>query len=602
MTSSPARFVQGIHDIHARARANDDGTRCCVAPSPELQARMREAVRALRADAPDAVRNLLTFRREPRVGFDDGLIIPGTLLPLGTPPAVARAVALERAPLRGVVNVVVVLVEFTDRAFGAASTPAHFHDLFFSTGVIPTGSVREYYTEVTNGLITISGEVVGPFTMPHTLAHYANGASGIGNASPNSRDLARDAAMLADPQVDFSNYDNNQDGFVDAYVIVHAGSGAEQTGAAGDIWSHKWVLPSAMSADGVQLFAYLTVPEDSRIGVCAHELGHLLFGFPDLYDTDGSSEGVGNWCLMGGGSWNGGGNRPAHPSAWCKANQGWATVTNVTANGSRTIADVKAGHEVLRLWKDGSNSQEYFLVENRQRSGFDDQIPAGGLLVWHVDDAVATNSNDAHPKVALEQADGLNHLGTAANRGDGGDPYPGTANASVFDNNSTPNSKSYAGSDTCVALTNISASAPTMTAHVRVKCGLVKGFKEREKPVWREDRWGKIFIGEKGGRLPEKRPEKPEIDKSTGYEKPWDFDWRWRDFGGRQGDVEDRLARLEMAMSAVAGVQPFIDRSLRPDLGGSALGMEEDLDGMREQLGGQGSNDKRLMDVPGYRR
>ena len=71
-----------------------------------------------------------------------------------------------------------------------------------------------------------------------------------------------------------------------------------------------------------KIYAYLTVPEDCRIGVCAHELGHLLFGFPDLYDTDYTSEGVGNWCLMGGGSWNGGGDIPAHPSAWCKVEPG----------------------------------------------------------------------------------------------------------------------------------------------------------------------------------------------------------------------------------------------------------------------------------------
>ena len=51
-------------------------------------------------------------------------------------------------------------------------------------------------------------------------------------------------------------------------------------------------------ADSTQIFAYLTIPEDARIGVCAHELGHLLFGFPDLYDTDDTSEGIGNWCLM----------------------------------------------------------------------------------------------------------------------------------------------------------------------------------------------------------------------------------------------------------------------------------------------------------------
>ncbi len=72
------------------------------------------------------------------------------------------------------------------------------------------------------------------------------------------------------------------------------------------------------AADGTKVFASLTIPEDAKLGVSAHELGHLLFGFPDLYDTDYTSAGTGNWCLMAGGSWNAGGDTPAHPSAWCK--------------------------------------------------------------------------------------------------------------------------------------------------------------------------------------------------------------------------------------------------------------------------------------------
>ena len=133
---------------------------------------------------------------------------------------------------------------------------------------------------------------------------------------------------------------------------------------------------------------YLTVPEDCKIGVCAHELGHLLFGFPDLYDTDGSSEGIGNWCLMAAGSWGGGGDMPVHPSAWCKANQGWVTVDNGAAKRPcRRSQDVKTSQTVYRLWKDGATGNEYFLVENRQQIGFDASLPGGGLLVWHVDEA-----------------------------------------------------------------------------------------------------------------------------------------------------------------------------------------------------------------------
>jgi immune inhibitor A len=127
--------------------------------------------------------------------------------------------------------------------------------------------------------------------------------------------MARDAVVVADPTVGFTPFDNNGDGFVDAFIVIHAGAGGEVTGNSDDIWSHKWTLDGgARAVDQTKIFAYLTVPEDCKIGVCAHELGHLLFGFPDLYNTDYSSEGIGNWCLMAGGSWGGGGDTPVHPS------------------------------------------------------------------------------------------------------------------------------------------------------------------------------------------------------------------------------------------------------------------------------------------------
>ena len=156
--------------------------------------------------------------------------------------------------------------------------------------------------------------------------------------------------------------------------MIHAGPGGEVTGNTNDIWSHKWVLDGgAYAADGTtKIYAYLTVPEDCRLGVCAHELGHLLFGFPDLYDTDYSSEGIGNWCLMAGGSWNNGGLTPAHPSAWCKSKQNWVTSQNYIANQNNVpIEDVKSSYKVHRLWKDGAIGNEYFLVENRQKINFD---------------------------------------------------------------------------------------------------------------------------------------------------------------------------------------------------------------------------------------
>ena len=122
----------------------------------------------------------------------------------------------------------------------------------------------------------------GPFRLPQTLAWYANANFGIGKptGTPRANIMARDAAVAADPTVTFGPYDNDGNGFVDAFIVIHAGSGGEQSGNSGDIWSHKWTLPDAYTADTTKIYAYLTVPEDSRIGVCAHELGICSSAFP----------------------------------------------------------------------------------------------------------------------------------------------------------------------------------------------------------------------------------------------------------------------------------------------------------------------------------
>ena len=456
--------------IYSAARESNDGSRCMIAPHPDLRKQINEAITKLKASTKTSIlANKIRFQEPARIGLNDGLVHPGDMFGLGTSATVARSPQIDKAPLRGTLRVIVVLVEFADKAM--TQTKKHFEDLFFSTGVIPTGSVNEYYKEVTGGLIDIKGQVVGPFKLPKTLAQYAHGASGMGPTAPNARTMAKDAAVKANPSINFSLYDNDGDNFVDAFVVVHAGTGAETNNNPGDIWSHKWVLSGgAYAADAAtKVYSYLTVPEDCKLGVCAHELGHLLFRFPDLYDTDYSSEGIGDWCLMAGGSWNNSGLTPAHPSAWCKCNQGWTSVVVPTSNQTQvSIPDVKTGLKVFKLWKNGTPSKEYFLVENRQKTKFDKYLPGSGLLVWHIDDNLSENSDEAHYKVALLQADGLKQLESATNQGDAADVFPGSANKKSITKSTTPNTLSYGGVDTFVSLKRISASAATMSADIAV--------------------------------------------------------------------------------------------------------------------------------------
>ncbi|WHZ16401.1 MAG: Putative protease [Nitrospira sp.] len=581
--------------------------RCLVAPHPDLKKKLMADLAKAKGRARTAFSNMLRISRSKPVGMDDGLIFPGDLYPLGTSARTVRNGALDRAPLRGTVRVIVVLVDFSDKPM--TKTKKHFEDLFFSIGVLPNGSVRDYYKEVTHGLIDMVGEVVGPFRMPKKLSEYAHGDSGTGNVEPNARTMAKDAADAANPTVNFAQYDNDGNGFVDAFVVLHAGGGAEQTGNVNDIWSHKWVLSGgAYNADGTKIYAYLTVPEDCKIGVCCHELGHLIFGWPDLYDTDYSSEGLGNWCLMAGGSWNGGGDIPAHPSAWCKVNQGWVSVVNQTTNQTVSITDVKTGYTVYRLWKDGTPGSEYFLVENRQKTAYDKMLPGPGLLVYHVDEAVSGNSNENHPQVALMQADGLKHLTTGANRGDAGDPYPGSANNVTFNATSNPNSKSYGNVDTCVSITNIGASGATMTARLAVKCK-IKEIKEKERKEFIKEKERKEFIKEKDRKEGFKEIKEKEIKerKESLKEKEKDFkEIKEKDkdlvegrppgglrTAGAEPNLEDRVSRLESMMQ---GIEPYITGDLRPDLRESALASESDCEEMQARMREGAAEAKRLYD------
>lgn len=443
-----------------------------VPPHPSLKKEMDNFMTDLKKkQKSNFLFSKLTFNENLRTGLDDGLIYPGVFFPLGTSMTRARTARSQQPPLRGIVNVLVVLVDFDDQPM---NTPINrYEDLFFSEKKVETGSVREYYQEVSNGKIQIQGDVVGPYRLPKTLATYANNSSGTGQNAPNARTMALDTAMSLLSGINLTVYDNDRDGFVDAFVIVHAGTGGEVTNDPNKIWSHKWVLDGkeayTPAGNTTKLYSYLTVPEDCLLGVCAHELGHLLFGFPDLYDSTYQSEGIGSWCLMSGGSWNNNGNTPAHPSAWCKANQGWITVDVPKTNQTNvSIADVKTGFTVKKLWKNGIPGNEYFLLENRQQDKFDLFLPGNGLLIWHIDEATEANTNPRHYKVALIQADGKSDLEKNRNSGDNEDPYPGGGNKTRFSKTTKPSSLSYGGLDTMVQVSNIRTDGPDIVCDISI--------------------------------------------------------------------------------------------------------------------------------------
>jgi immune inhibitor A len=203
-----------------------------------------------------------------------------------------------------------------------------------------------------------------------------------------------------------------------------------------------------------------------EIGVFCHEYGHT-FGLPDLYDLDGSSNGVGGWCLMGSGSYGGGSSLPTHMSAWCKEQLGWVVPAVISSpQPDLAIPNIEQNPTVFKVYPRGEVGDEYYLIENRHRTGFDISLAMGGLAIWHIDNSVPGNSNENHKMVDLEEADGNNDLDLLVNSGDAGDVYPGSSFRRLFDDTTNPNSRGYDGVPTCFGVSGISDSGLSMTADV----------------------------------------------------------------------------------------------------------------------------------------
>jgi immune inhibitor A len=373
-------------------------------------------------------------------------------------------------------RVLVLLVDFSNKPYSGgwtSASTADFDSLLFSEGINPTGSMKEFYYENSYGNFVMEGDVAGWYTAAQTSDYYTNfcdGSRGMGEYPFNARKLVEEVVDLADPDVDFSLYDNDGNGYVDGIFVVHAGTGYEESGNSCEIHSHQWSI-SPRFKDGVYVTTYSIEPEESPssqglvpIGVFCHEFGHVL-GIPDLYDTDYSSSGAGKWALMASGSYNGNSRTPSQFIAWSKMRLGWLSPINITSNQTNLeIPAVEWNPVAYRLWQNGQMGSQYFMVENRQEVGFDEYLPGSGVLIWHIDETVGGNSNDWHPKVMLEQADGKFDLQYDNNSGDAGDVFPVGGMYPHFHDKTNPDSRSYIPTSTQVAVWNISASDSIMTA------------------------------------------------------------------------------------------------------------------------------------------
>jgi M6 family metalloprotease-like protein len=393
----------------------------------------------------------------------------------------------------GTYSVPVIPVAFQDLAppFPAAS----YQDVLFGPGAVGRPySVTSYYTELSRGLVSVSGMVLDWVTADSTEAYYADGCNGIGVKTPCPHggapfgELLLEAVTANDTgTLDWGQFDNDgpdgipnsgdDDGVVDFVLFLQPGVDGACGGAG--IWAHRYFLRGwhggspyvtkspRRDAGGNPIAGQFIVVDDYTmqsavggstacdgsaimpVGTVAHETGHA-FDLPDLYDTNLRSslvtQGIGEWGIMGSGNYS----QPYSPSrfeAWSLAELGWVTVDTLTASTMVRLPPVASAAQVLYIGV--PNTDEYFLLENRQPIGTDTaQLNPGctfgtrscakapGLLVWHIDQGQVdghgfrfgntVNSGPIHG-VALVQADGLDQLGLPGgkNRGDGGDPFPG---------------------------------------------------------------------------------------------------------------------------------------------------------------------------------
>lgn len=400
----------------------------------------------------------------------------------------------EKVPPAGTVKNLVVLCMFSDHTIATNARPSADYDILFNqvggdATLAPTGSVKDLYLENSYGAMTLQSTVTVWVTLPNTEAYYADNEDGTGSYPQNAQGMVEDALNLIDPLVDFSQFDDDSDGYIDAIDFIHSGYGAETGGGGGDwIWSHRWSLWALdggewTSAEGVKVYDYHTEPalwgtsgtNIVRFGVIAHETGHF-FGLPDLYDTDGSGEGIGSWGMMAN-SWGFDYSQyhPPHFSAHSKIELGWVTPTVIIAPGVYTIDQAETNPHIYRIDYNYPTG-EYLLIENRQPAGIETAIPQGGLCIYHIDEQaddvtegypgqIGWPQNGNHYRVAVLQADGNYNLEKSDNRGDSGDLYH-AAGVSEISPATIPNTHAYQSGIIIITdntIRNISSAAASMT-------------------------------------------------------------------------------------------------------------------------------------------
>ena len=296
-----------------------------------------------------------------------------------------------------------ILVEFADVRFSSPET-AHddFYDLMNKPGYDyngATGSARDYYYENSHGQFEPLFDVYGPVTLSHDQEYYGGNDKYGYDLRPEQ--AVYEACIALDEQIDYSLYDNDNDGVVDLVYMYYAGYSEAEGAPANCIWPHQWDFTSAginLVCDGKKIDSYacsselvysgLLKDKLTGIGTSCHEFGHAI-GLPDSYDVDyetnGEAAGLFNYSLMAGGSYNNEGRTPPYLSIEARLLLGWTTedaIKEFDSDGPVSLAPVQ---ENVAYKTPTDTDGEYFIYECRGSSGWDAYLPAPGLIISHID-------------------------------------------------------------------------------------------------------------------------------------------------------------------------------------------------------------------------
>ena len=383
-----------------------------------------------------------------------------------------RGLGGDHITYKGVKKGLVVLVDFKNKKF------ADGHDLEYYKNVINgkdftdekegyVGSVRDYFLAQSNGQFELDFDVVGPVTMSNNYGYY--GYDGAYQKDEKVYEMIKEACDGIQNQVNLKDYDWDGDGEADQVFFLYAGLGQASGGSASTIWPHEselryWpcgVLSYPTGKINTYACANELQPEtqgsskyiSAGIGTICHEFSHCL-GFADMYDTTGGGGyGMSVFDVMDQGSYNGNGFVPCNYTAFERIYAGW--VESIELIDPATVKDMKSVSDYGRpfIMYNYKNTNEYFLLENRQNTGWDKGLyGSNGLLITHVNyvpSRWANNSvNSSNQNIqccTVVNADGSRE--TSNTQSLQGDLYPyevkGVTMNDEFTDDSEPASKLY---------------------------------------------------------------------------------------------------------------------------------------------------------------